>query len=176
MAVGWRLLSRSSIHFDPRSFKITRSHGRLDPLPARLRMVLGRATSLGSHAASAALREAVLPELNMSSDARPPGDTFCLLAAHLPVRLAHRRPWWAPRMARSGLKRQGQPRMDFRSSVHLPGTNRAACQSGAGPRPESGWQVTARVLDVGGRRDVLLRCRKKNCEYEGKGCGTSSVS
>ena len=55
-------------------------------VPARLRLILGRATSLGSHAASATLREFVLPELNISSDVQPPGDTFCL-----PL---FRQAWW----------------------------------------------------------------------------------
>ena len=64
LSSGSSLLSHSSIHLDPRLFNIIRLHGRFSPLPARLRMILGRTTGLGSHTTSAALHEAVPPQLN----------------------------------------------------------------------------------------------------------------
>ena len=73
VAVGWRLLSRSSIHFDPSSFKI-------------FRFLHVSEWFSGARPVSAALREAVLLQLDMSSDVRPPGDTFCLPLS--------RQEWW----------------------------------------------------------------------------------
>ena len=68
-------------------------------LPKRLRMVLGRATGPGNHAASETLRKTVLPRLNVRlmytrlGTLSSPDLLANLTAMQIPAPLAHWRPW-----------------------------------------------------------------------------------
>ena len=111
----------------------TSSASMVDSIPLP---VVERATSLGSQAASAALRDAVLLQLNISSDAHPPGGHLLpptllpsVVAAHLQAGPAHWRPWRAPRLARSGHLQDSNDSGSLGWITVAPWNSRAACTS-----------------------------------------------